>query len=505
MRRALLAGLLAALLVAGLTAQGGDDGDGYRVDAIFDNVAFLTEGQDVRVAGAVVGEVEHLEVTPDHKARVRMRVDERFAPFRADADCTIQPQSLIGERFVQCTPGTPDAQPLRADAEHPPTVPVENTHAPVDLDLVLATFDRPARERLGILLGSLGAGLAGRGDDLGDAILRANPALQETRRVFDVLHRDRERLRTLIRDGDTVLAALAARRDDVRGFVRDGAATMRETARRRDRVAESVRRLPALLREADPALGRLSAFAKAGTPLARDLEESAPDLDALLTQTGTFSQRLRPTLERLEPVVEATRDAVPDLAPQLRRLKRFATDADPAGKLVAELFGSLQERGAFDGLGAFFYYTTVATSRFDRFGHYLPAYIIGTTCALPSQTAVHGCSARYSSYDHAAARRREAPKRKDAGRKVRRPAADAPKAAPERPSSEQARPKLPVLPKLPDVVQDLRKGLEEDVPKAVQKLLEDLGTSLGGLLGGAGERKPAQPPAVDRLLELLLR
>src|SRR4051812_43370464 len=138
MRRLLATACLAvAGLAAALSACGGDRS--YRVDAIFDNVAFLTRGQEVRIAGATVGTVESLALTPDHKARVELSVDRRFAPFRADADCTIQPQSLIGERFVECTPGTPAAGelPRRGGAA---TLPVGRTHAPIDLDLVLSTF-----------------------------------------------------------------------------------------------------------------------------------------------------------------------------------------------------------------------------------------------------------------------------------------------------------------------------------------------------------------------------
>ena len=41
---------------------------------------FLIPGQDVKIAGARVGAVIDVQLTPDHKARVEMEVDERFAP-----------------------------------------------------------------------------------------------------------------------------------------------------------------------------------------------------------------------------------------------------------------------------------------------------------------------------------------------------------------------------------------------------------------------------------------
>ncbi len=58
---------------------------------------------------------------------------------------------------------------------------MSNTSSPVDLDLVLQTLNLPVRERAALLLDSLGVGLTARGGDLNQAIMRANPALQETR------------------------------------------------------------------------------------------------------------------------------------------------------------------------------------------------------------------------------------------------------------------------------------------------------------------------------------
>ena len=50
----------------------------------------------------------------DKKAAVVLAIDNPgFEDFRQDADCTIRPQSLIGEKFVECTPTQPRA-PARA-------------------------------------------------------------------------------------------------------------------------------------------------------------------------------------------------------------------------------------------------------------------------------------------------------------------------------------------------------------------------------------------------------
>ena len=106
MRRAFALGLLIAVAAAALlVGAGGKGADTYRVDAIFDNAAGLIPGQDVKIAGARVGAVQDITLNKQRKARVQMEIEPGFAPFRADADCIVRPQSIIGEKFVQCDPG----------------------------------------------------------------------------------------------------------------------------------------------------------------------------------------------------------------------------------------------------------------------------------------------------------------------------------------------------------------------------------------------------------------
>src|ERR1044072_3555794 len=124
MRRILIIGVAlvgSVVLLALGTAAGGDDGK-YEVRAIFDNAAFLVTGEEVRVAGANVGVVADIDVTnadepalengdPDPgKAIVVLQIDDAaFQDFRTDASCLIRPQSLIGEKFVECKPTQPRA------------------------------------------------------------------------------------------------------------------------------------------------------------------------------------------------------------------------------------------------------------------------------------------------------------------------------------------------------------------------------------------------------------
>src|SRR5439155_1392525 len=78
----------------------GTGGSGYKVRAIFDDAASAVPGEDVRIAGAKVGSVASMQVTPQKKAAIVLRIERSgFTPFHADAHCTIRPQSLIGEKY----------------------------------------------------------------------------------------------------------------------------------------------------------------------------------------------------------------------------------------------------------------------------------------------------------------------------------------------------------------------------------------------------------------------
>ncbi len=234
--------VLAGFAVFVVTA-GDDDGGGYKVRAIFENAGFVIPGEDVKVAGVKIGKIDSLDVTEDNKAAVVLKItDPGYQDFRNDAECTVRPQSLIGERFVECE--LTQARP--AGTEPPPKLdqikdgpgkgqyllPVENTSKSVDLDLINNIMREPVRQRLSIILDDLGIGVAGRGEDLKVVIRRADPALKEVDKVLKILASQNDTLQRLAVDSDTILAPLARERRHVSGAIENSSAVARATAER---------------------------------------------------------------------------------------------------------------------------------------------------------------------------------------------------------------------------------------------------------------------------------
>src|SRR3954471_22802521 len=317
------------LLAVGLGAKE-DTGSGYEVRAIFDNAAYAVKGEEVRIAGVSVGKIDKLDVAQERKAAVTFTIEKAgFSPFHKDAHCTIRPQSLIGEKYVECTPGStrspeletiPDGQPDAGKAD----LPLEQTSSPVDIDLIGNINRLPYRQRLAIIINEFGTALAGRGDDLNQAIHRANPALRETDKVLAILAQQNRVLANLAVASDRVIAPLADNRRRIAHFINAANETVTATAERSADIERSFERFPGFLRELRPTLQQLGDFADQTTPVLNDLHTAAPDLDRFITALAPFSRAATTSVVSLGKAAEIGRPAIVKALPLTRQLATFA-------------------------------------------------------------------------------------------------------------------------------------------------------------------------------------
>ena len=156
--------LVAAALAFALTGAADDEGGKRSYRIVFDNAFGLVTGGDFRVGGVRAGSTSGFDVrtsrTGPPKAVVTAEVTEDGIPaFKADATCAVKPQSLIGEYFVDCQPGT-----ARRRLAEGAAIPVTQTEGTIPIDLIQNVLRRPYRERLRVLVAGLGTGLAGRSE-----------------------------------------------------------------------------------------------------------------------------------------------------------------------------------------------------------------------------------------------------------------------------------------------------------------------------------------------------
>jgi phospholipid/cholesterol/gamma-HCH transport system substrate-binding protein len=401
-----VAALAAAILLS--TAAGGSGG-GYTVRAIFDDAGNLIPGEDVLVDGVKVGTVGEVVPTPQAKAAATLDIENPgFQDFRADAQCTIKIQSLIGEKNVDCLPtrprpeGTPLPPPL-------PVIPkghegagqrymsVQHTSSPVDVDLVGDISRRPERERLAIILNELGAGLAGRGADLNAVIRRADPALREVDAVLGILASENKVLANLAVESDRVLTPWAKVRSQVADFIVQSNTVATAQARHRGALEQSLALFPQFLREFGPAMQRLGEFGAQAAPALTNLGLAAPGINKTFQNLGPFSTTSTAFFESLGKSSKITGPALLAAQPFFKRFQTLGAAAKPFAENAAGLTSSVRNTGGIERLVDTIFNSAGATNGYDALGHFLRGLLVVNTCQTYAIAPTPGCNSKFSS------------------------------------------------------------------------------------------------------------
>jgi phospholipid/cholesterol/gamma-HCH transport system substrate-binding protein len=81
-------------------------GSGYNVVAFFSNISGLRIGSQVEIAGVEVGRVKKIELE-NYQAKLTIRLNKDVI-IQEDAIVSIKTKGLIGDKYVQITPGGSD-------------------------------------------------------------------------------------------------------------------------------------------------------------------------------------------------------------------------------------------------------------------------------------------------------------------------------------------------------------------------------------------------------------
>jgi phospholipid/cholesterol/gamma-HCH transport system substrate-binding protein len=402
---ALVVGLLLGTLVAA-AGGGDDDGGGYRVRAVFDNGSFVIPGEDVKIAGVKVGQIDDVDLTDDNKAAIVLRIDDKaFTPFRRDAHCQLRLQSLIGEQYVECEP----TQPRKEGEQLPPALKqidsgdgegqyllsVDHTTTPVAVDLINNITRLPQQQRFRLIINELGAGLAGNGPALREAVRRANPALRELDRVIAILAQQDQLLGRLVDESDAVLEPWAKRREQVAGFIDQAGATAAATAERGDDLERNFERLPRFLRELPATADRLSSFADQFTPAIAELQRNAPAINATIKGLGPFATAATPAVKSLGAFAQRGRSVFPAIRPLVRDIQQLSRPLKPTATRAADLLGSVDRTGGVEELMRLLFYYTGSINGEDELGHYIRTAARVSQCAQRVGGFAPGCEATF--------------------------------------------------------------------------------------------------------------
>ena len=339
-------GILIVILGAGAltvfatgASNGGDSSPKYWVE--LDDAFGLISGGDVKVAGVRAGKIGQMKVDErTHRALVEIQINKTgFGSIRTDVTCQARPQSLIGEYFIDCQPGTSSTE-LKPGS----TIPVSRTSSVVAPDLVNDVLRLPYRQRFSIIVSSLGAAVAGNAQNLNDALRRASPALQETDKVLGILAEQNHVIANLVKNADTVVGDLSDNRKEVARWVQMADRTSSASALRRTDIAAGFHKLPGFLEQLRPAMKQLGNVADEQTPALRTLSSAAPQLKTFFDQLGPFATVSRPAIKALGKAGETGRKAAASARPTVALLDQFAKGTPELGGNLATILEHLDNR-----------------------------------------------------------------------------------------------------------------------------------------------------------------
>ncbi len=333
MKRVLLSGAL--ILAAGVFvflstgASRGTATGTYKIE--FQNAFGLVTGADFKVAGVPAGTIKAISL--DQKslnAIVTIQVTRSgFGQFHQDASCASRPESLIGEYFVDCNPGS-SGPVLKAGS----TIPVSHTQSTIPADLLQDTMRLPYRQRFTLIVNELGAAAAGRSGDIQAALHRAVPALDQTDNLLNLLANDSTTLQALTKDSNSVITALADNSKNVDRFISEAGQTASDTATQQANLRGSLQRLPGLLEQLKPTIAQLGTTVTTNEPVLQNLNQASGQLDRLLTDVPAFSKSAQPAIRSLGQASVTGKAAVTAATPTVKDLNAFA-------KPTPELAGNL--------------------------------------------------------------------------------------------------------------------------------------------------------------------
>jgi ABC-type transporter Mla subunit MlaD len=279
----------------------------------------LTAGDEVRLGGERVGQVQSVALAPGGSAQATLSLGGRR--LGAGATARIRPRGLAGAVYVDLSAGAA-GRPLRSGSLIPATGGVQLTD-------VISGFDASARQALARALNGYGAGLAGRGQTLNRTIATMPSLLANTAATLRAVTPAPGALGGAIGNAGGVAGALApVGSDTLSRLVDAGAAVLGTTGSRAAEVRRTIQATPGVeaaaaevLPPADRLLARLSATARDLEPGVAALGRALPSLQRIETAGGA--------IPRLGSVAGAASPALRAVAPALITLRGPAAGLTP--------------------------------------------------------------------------------------------------------------------------------------------------------------------------------
>jgi virulence factor Mce-like protein len=329
---------------------------GYRFKVSFGEATQLAHEADVRISGVPVGKVKDIETnTQTGRSDATIELKSEYAPLPSNAKAILRQKTLLGETYVELTPGTPNAKPV-PDNGRLNTAQVADT---VELDEILRTFDPDTRRAFQDWIQTQAVSINGRGQDLNAALGNLAPFAQDTTKVLQILNSQKAGVRQLVRNTGEVFDALSERDGQLASLITNSNKVFATTARRDAELQAAFKALPTFEKESSTTLKRLSQFSANANPVVSELKPAAKEMSPTFVQLAKIAPDLKAFFRSIDPLVKASKKGLPATTEFLDALHPLLANFDAPLKQLNPI---LDGAGLYKAeINAFFANSTAAT------------------------------------------------------------------------------------------------------------------------------------------------
>jgi phospholipid/cholesterol/gamma-HCH transport system substrate-binding protein len=304
---------------------------GYRFEVAFRDAEELATEADVRIAGVSVGKVISKTLDPNgNRTLAVIQLNNKYAPIHEDATAILRTKTLLGETYVQLTPGSrfapdlPDGGVLARGQVQPA----------VQLDTIFNALDPTTRHAFQTWQQQLAVGIRSNDINLNNVLGNLPTFAADATDILDVLDIEHTAVVNLVRNGGTVFGALAQNQTALRNLVTSADAVFRTTANNQAQLAETIRVFPTFLDESKATQAQLQTFSfnadqaccvanslgRQNAPLLKELIPVAKNLGPTLVAVHQLSPPLKHLFVNLNPLITVSKAGMPATAEFLKGL-----------------------------------------------------------------------------------------------------------------------------------------------------------------------------------------
>jgi virulence factor Mce-like protein len=356
---------------------------GYRFHASFAEATQLAQEADVRISGVNVGKVKKIDLGDDGRTDATIEINDKYAPVPEDTRAILRQKTLLGETYVELTPGDKSSGMIPEDGRLA-TTQVAPT---VELDEILRSFDRKTREAFQVWQQDLGKGIQGRGEDFSDALGALPGFASNTNEVLKILNSQERAVQLGIKNTGVVFDALTERDGQLSDWISNSNRLLSTTAKRDAEIRGLFQAFPAFIDNSNLTLRKLEGYAENTTPLSRTLQPVATQLSRLLINLEGLGPDFKNFFIGQGDLIQASKKGFPassrfltDTRDLLAQLDPFLRNLNPVFKYLA-----LYKRE----IASLFANDTATTQATDQIGEKRYHYLRLTSPVNPEALAVY--------------------------------------------------------------------------------------------------------------------